>query len=60
MVRTPWDAWRWSPLCNEVGQDLALDSVAELEVELKSSKLYSPLGDVARGVGIVEDGPQRV
>jgi hypothetical protein len=60
MVRTPWDAWRWSPLCNKVGKDLALDSVAGLEVKLKSSKLCSPLGDVARGVGIVEDGPQRV
>jgi hypothetical protein len=34
--------------------------VAGLEVKLKSSKLCSPLGDVARGVGIVEDGPQRV
>jgi hypothetical protein len=29
-----------------------------LEVELKSSKLCSPLGDVARGVGVVEDSPQ--
>jgi hypothetical protein len=34
--------------------------VVGLEVELESSKLCSPLGDVARGVGIVEDGPQRV
>jgi hypothetical protein len=24
----------------------------------KSSKLYSPLGNVARGVGVVENGPQ--
>jgi hypothetical protein len=34
--------------------------VAWLEVELKTSKLCCPLGDVARGVGIVEDGPQQV
>jgi hypothetical protein len=34
--------------------------VAGLEVELKSSELCSPLGDVSRGIGIVEDGPQRV
>jgi hypothetical protein len=27
---------------------------------LKTSKLYCPLGDVARGIGIVEDGPQWV
>jgi hypothetical protein len=32
--------------------------MAGLEVELKSSKLYSPLGNVARGVRIAEDGPQ--
>jgi hypothetical protein len=31
-----------------------------LKVELKSSKLYCPLRDIARGVGIVEYGPQRV
>jgi hypothetical protein len=60
MVRTPRDAWCRSPLCKEVGKDLALDGVAGLEVELKSSKLYSPLGDVARGVRVVEDGPQWV
>jgi hypothetical protein len=34
--------------------------VAGLEVELKSSKLCSPFDDIARGIGIVEDGPQRV
>jgi hypothetical protein len=39
---------------------LAFDGVAGLEVELKSSELSSPLGNVACGVGIVEDGPQRV
>jgi hypothetical protein len=37
---------------------LALDGVAGLEIELKFSKFCSPLGDVAHGVGIVEDGPQ--
>jgi hypothetical protein len=31
-----------------------------LEVELESSELSCPLGDVAGGVGIVEDGPQLV
>jgi hypothetical protein len=34
--------------------------MAWLEVELKSSELGCPLGNVARGVGIVEDGPQWV
>jgi hypothetical protein len=34
--------------------------MAWLEVELESSELSSPLGNVARGVGIVEDGPQWV
>jgi hypothetical protein len=48
------------PLRNKVGEDLALDGVVGLEVELKSRELCSPLGDVAGGIGIVEDGPQRV
>jgi hypothetical protein len=60
MVRTPWDAWCWCPLRNKVSKDLALDGMAWLEVELKSSELSCPLGDVACGVGIVEDGPQWV
>jgi hypothetical protein len=34
--------------------------VAGLEVELKSSKLRSLLGDVSHSVGVVEDGPQGV
>jgi hypothetical protein len=34
--------------------------VAWLEAELKSSKLCCPLGDVARGVEIVENGPQKI
>jgi hypothetical protein len=58
MVRTPRNAWCRSPLCYEVGKDLTLDGVAGLEVELKSSKLCNPLGNVAHGVGVVEDGPQ--
>jgi hypothetical protein len=60
MVRTPWDAWCWCPFCDKVSKDLALDGMAWLEVELESSKLSCPLGDVACGVGIVEDGPRRV
>jgi hypothetical protein len=34
--------------------------VARLEVELESSKLSCPLGDIACGVGVVKDGPQRI
>jgi hypothetical protein len=60
MVRTPWDAWCWCPFRDEVSKDLALDGMAWLEVELKSSELSCPLRDVARGVGIMEDRPQRV
>jgi hypothetical protein len=37
---------------------LTLDGVAGLKVKMKSSKLYSPLGNVARCVGVAEDGPQ--
>jgi hypothetical protein len=59
-VRTPWDAWCWCPFRDEVSKELALDGMAWLEIELKSSELSCPLGDVACGVGIVEDGPQRV
>jgi hypothetical protein len=60
MIRTPRDAWCRGPLCNEVSKDLTLEGVAGLEVELKSSKLCSPLGNVTHGVGVVEDGPQWV
>jgi hypothetical protein len=45
------------PLHDEVSQDLALDGVARLEVQLKLSELRGPLGDVACGVRVVEDGP---
>jgi hypothetical protein len=34
--------------------------MAWLEVKLESSEFCCPLGDVACGVGIVEDGPQWV
>jgi hypothetical protein len=60
IIRTPWDAWCWCPFHDEVSKDLTLDGMAWLEVELESSELSSPLGNVARGVGIVEDGPQWV
>jgi hypothetical protein len=58
--RTPRDAWRWCPLRDEVSEDLTLNGMAWLEVELESSELSCPLGDAARGVGIMEDGPQWV
>jgi hypothetical protein len=60
LARTSWDAWCRSPLRNKVGKDLFLDGMMGLEVELKSSKLCCPLGDVARVVGIMEYGPQRI
>jgi hypothetical protein len=56
-IRTPRSAQGRGPLHDEVGQDLALDSVARLEVQLELSKLRGPLGDIAYGVRIVEDGP---
>jgi hypothetical protein len=37
--------------------NLALDSVARLEVQLELSELRGPLGDVAYGIRVVEDGP---
>jgi hypothetical protein len=55
-VRTPRNAWCRSPFCNEVGKDLTLHGVVGLEVKLKSNKFCSSLGDVARGVGVLEDG----
>jgi hypothetical protein len=45
------------PLHDEVSRDLALDSVARLEVQLELCKFRYPLGDVACGVRVVEDGP---
>jgi hypothetical protein len=56
-IRIPWSTWRRCPLHNEVGQNLALDSVARLEVELELCKFRGPLSDVACGVRVVEDGP---
>jgi hypothetical protein len=56
-VRTPRSAQGRRPLHDEVSQDLALDGVARLEVQLELIELRGPLGDVARGVRVVEDGP---
>jgi hypothetical protein len=56
-IQTPRSARGRSPLHDEVSQNLALDSVARLEVQLELSELRCPLGDVACGVRVVEDGP---
>jgi hypothetical protein len=56
-IRTPRNARGRGPLHDEVSQDLALDSMARLEVELELYKFHGPLGDVACGVRVVEDGP---
>jgi hypothetical protein len=58
-IRTPRSARGRCPLHDEVSQDLALDCVARLEVQLELSKLRGPLGDVACGIRVVEDGPSR-
>jgi hypothetical protein len=55
-IRTPRSARGRGPLHDEVSPDLALDGVARLEVQLEFGKLRRPLGDVARGVRVVEDG----
>jgi hypothetical protein len=52
----PQEHCRRGPFYDEVSQNLALDSVARLEVQLEFSKLRSPLGDVACGIRVVEDG----
>jgi hypothetical protein len=56
-IRTPRSARGRGPMHDEVSQDLALDSVARLEVQLELSKLHGPLGDVACGVRVVENSP---
>jgi hypothetical protein len=56
-IQTPRSARGRGPFHDEVSQNLALDSVARLEVQLELSKLRSPLGDVAFGVRVVENGP---
>jgi hypothetical protein len=56
-IRTPRSARGRGPFHYEVSQNLALDSVARLEVQLELSKLHGPLGDVACGVRVVENGP---
>jgi hypothetical protein len=55
-MRTPRSAWGRGPLHDEVRQDLALDSMAGLELQLELSKLHGPLGNVACGVRVVENG----
>jgi hypothetical protein len=47
----------WSPLYDEVSEDLAFDGMARLEVQLELGELCHPFGDVASGVLVVEDGP---
>src|SRR6185312_9462326 len=49
-----------SPFRYEISQELTLDCMARLKVQLKLSQLCCPLGDVARGVGVVQDRSQRV
>jgi hypothetical protein len=56
-VRTSRSTRGRRPLHDEVSQDLALDSMARLEVQLELNELHSPFGDVAHGVRVVEDGP---
>jgi hypothetical protein len=55
--RPPKGARGRCPFHDEVTLDLALDGVARLEVQLELSELRGPLGDVACGVRVVEDGP---
>jgi hypothetical protein len=56
-IRTPWSTRGRGPLHDEVSQHLALDSVARLEVELELCTFQGPIGDVACGIRVVEDGP---
>jgi hypothetical protein len=56
-IQTPKGARGRCPLHDEVSQDLALDGVARLEVQLEFIEFHGPLGDVACGVRVVEDGP---
>jgi hypothetical protein len=49
-IRTPRSTRGRGPLHDEVSQDLALDSMARLELHLELGKLRRPLGDVARGI----------
>jgi hypothetical protein len=53
----PRGAWGWGSLHDEVSQDLTFDGVVGLEVQLELNELCCPLGDVASGVWVVEDGP---
>jgi hypothetical protein len=53
----PRDTWGRHPLYDEVSQDLTLDGMARSEVQLELSELRDPLGNVACGIRVVEDGP---
>jgi hypothetical protein len=57
VIRAPRSARGMGPFHDEVSQNLALDSVERLEVMLELSKLCGPLGDVACGVRVMENGP---
>ena len=52
-IRTPELLGGRSPFCYEISQDLAFDCMMGLEVQLELSQLCCPLGDIARGVGVV-------
>jgi hypothetical protein len=56
-VQPPEGTRGWSPFHDEVGQDLTFDGVAGLEVQLELGEFCCPLGDVASGIWVVEDGP---
>jgi hypothetical protein len=56
-IWTPRSAQGRGPFHDEVSQNLALDSMARLEVHLELSKLCGPLSDVVCGVRVVENGP---
>jgi hypothetical protein len=56
-VQAPRGARGWSPLHDEVSQDMNFDGVVGLEVQLELGELCRPLGDVTSGVWVVEDGP---
>ena len=59
-VWTPRITWGRSSFCYEISQDLAFDCMAGMEVQLELSQLCCPLGDIARGVGVVQDCSQRI
>jgi hypothetical protein len=48
----------WTP--GEVSQDQAFDRMARLKIQWELNELRYPLGDIAHGVGVVEDFSQRI